>query len=266
MSRNALSRRQFLTLSLLSLLAPPTPARAEAAHRQGVLGVDVGLLYSTLTLELRGTVEEAVDQRAGRYEVSASGQGRGLASRIYSQGIERAGRWAPLHATGWFRVAGREARTELTYDYERRTVHYQYRGETFFLRRLRVADDVMTIPEGTHLDDVMSAILNYAEGRWPVSPDGAYRTSIVRRRRPENEGPDEVQQSYRAEIIPLLLQVATDPQTGKPVATFDLAPFSSWARPGRSARVVFGADRRPETVSASLILGTSVNIRLKTSG
>jgi hypothetical protein len=228
--------------------------------------VDVGLLYSTLTLGLSGTVDEAVDYRAGRYEVWASGQGRGLASRVQSQGIQRAGRWAPLQASGWFQVAGRESRSELTYDYERRQVHYKFRGETFFLKRLRVADDVITIPEGTHLDDVMSATLNYGDGRWPVAPDGAYRTSIVRRRRPENEGPDEVQQTYRAEITPVHLRVAPDPQTGKPVATFDLGPFSSWARADRPARIVFGGDRRPETITASLILGTSINIHVKSRG
>lgn len=265
MSRSVLSRRRFLTLSLLSLLAPPTPARTEVAFRHGDFGVDVGLLYRTLTLQLSGKVEEAVDQRAGRYEVSASGQGRGLASRIHSQGIERAGRWAPLQASGWFQVAGRESRTELTYDYERGEVRYKFRGETFFLRRVRIADDVMPIPQGTHLDDAMSATLNYGEGRWPTAVDGAYHTSIVRRRRPENEGPDDVQQSYRAEIIPLLLRMTFDPKTGKPAATFDLAPFSSWAHPDRPARVVFGVDRRPEMITASLILGTSVDIRLKSS-
>ncbi len=265
MSRNLRSRRHFLTLSLLALLSPARLLRAEPAHRQGLLDVDVGLLYSALALELKGTVEEAVDQPAGRYEISASGRGRGLASRLESQGTARGGRWAPLHASAWFQVAGRESRSELTYDYERRQVHYRFRGETFFLRRVRMADDVVAIPEGTHLDDVMSVILNYADGRWPASPDGAYRTSIVRRRRPENEGPDDVQQVYRAEITPLLLQIARDPQSGKSVATFDLAPFSSWARQDRPARVAFGANRRPETISASLMLGTSVNIRLKTS-
>jgi hypothetical protein len=223
------------------------------------------MLYSVLSLDLKGRVEEAVDHRAGRYEVSARGQGKGLSSQLQSQGIERGGRWAPLRTTAWFQVLGREARSELTYDYQRRSVHYQFRGETFFLRRLRIADDHVAIPDGTHLDDAMSATLNYAEGRWPAAPDGAYRTSVVRRRRPDNEGPDEVQQFYRAEIMPLLLRVLRDPETGRPVAAFDLAPFSSWARAGQPARVVFGVDRRPEVISASLILGTSVNIRLNTS-
>jgi hypothetical protein len=266
MSRNVRSRRHFLTLSVLSLLAPWRLLHAEPAHRQGLFDVDVGLLYSTLALELTGTVEEAVDQPAGRYEISASGRGRGLASRLESQGTARAGRWAPTRATAWFQVAGRESRSELTYDYERRTVHYQFRGETFFLRRVRTADDLVTIPEGMHLDDVMTAVLNYADGRWPASPDGAYRTSIVRRRRPDNEGPDEVQRAYRAEITPVLLRVTPEAEPGKTAATFDLAPFSSWARQDRPARVVFGANRRPETISASLILGTSVNIRLKSVG
>ena len=265
MSRNVRTRRHFLTLSLLALLAPPRLLRAEPAHRQGLLDVDVGLLYSALALELKGTVEEAVDQPAGRYEISASGRGRGLASRLESQGIARGGRWAPLHASAWFQVAGRESRSELTYDYERRQVHYRFRGETFFLRRMRMADDVLTLPEGTHLDDVMSAILNYADGRWPASPDGAYRTSIVRRRRPENEGPDDIQQVLPGGNHAAGASGRRDPQSGKPVAAFDLAPLSSWAREDRPARVVFGADRRPETISASLMLGTSVNIRLTAS-
>jgi hypothetical protein len=38
--------------------------------------------------------------------------------------------------------------------------------------------------------------------------------------------------------------------------------FSSWAREDEPARIVFGADRRPESITASLILGTSLAIRL----
>lgn len=254
-----------MTLSLLSLLGPPWSARADAAVRHGVLGVDVALLYRAISLGLSGTVVETVDREAGRYELSASGQGRGLASRLRSQGIARAGRWAPVHSSGWFRVVGRESQTEVTYDYERAEAHYKYRGETFFLRRVRAADDVVQIPEGLHLDDMTSALLNYADGRWTTGQDGAYHTSVVRRRRPEDEGVDDVQDSYRAEIIPLDLRVSRDSATGKLTATFDLTPFSSWARSGSPGRVVFGADRRPETISASLIFGTSVDIRIDRS-
>jgi hypothetical protein len=47
---------------------------------------------------------------------------------------------------------------------------YHYREDTFFLRRLRVADDVVSIPHGMHLDDSVSAALNYADQ--PVSRGG----------------------------------------------------------------------------------------------
>jgi hypothetical protein len=265
MSRNVVSRRQFLTLWLFSLFAPPWPTQAVAAVRRGVLGVDVALLYRAISLGLSGTVVETVDQKAGRYELSASGNGRGLASRFQSRGIARAGRWAPVHSSSWFRVAGRESHTEVVYDYERRQALYKFRGETFFLRRVREANDVVPIPDGTHLDDMTSALLNYADGRWRTGHDGAYHTSVMRRRRPEDEGLDDVQESYRAEIIPLVLRVSRDAATEKSTAVFDLSPFSSWARSGWPARVVFGPDRRPQAISASLILGTSVDIRIERS-
>jgi hypothetical protein len=43
---------------------------------------------------------------------------------------------------------------------------------------------------------------------------------------------------------------------------FDLSPFSSWVPPTRPARIVFGANRRPELVTSSMILGSSVTIRI----
>ena len=70
---------------------------------------------------------------------------------------------------------------------------------------------------------------------------------------------------YRAEFIPLVLRVVADPESGKPTALFDMSGFSSWAREDRPARIVFGADRRPELIESSLILGTSVTIRLRTA-
>lgn len=257
MSRQSVDRRRFLTLSLLLLLGPTAGAR----RRDRGYHVDVGLLYGALSLELAGTVHEVVDRAAGRYEIRADGEGTRISNRIVSQGVRRGGRWAPLHATAWFKVVGRESTSELVYDYDRGTVHYRFRGETFFLRRLRLADDTIVIPRGLHLDDVMSAVLNYSDRVWPRDEYGVYRTHVVRRRRPEDEGPDEVQRFYRAEIVPFVLSVQPDPATGRQRATFDLTRFSSWARENQPGRIVFGSDRRPETVTAPLILGTSVNIR-----
>jgi hypothetical protein len=262
MSRQSIDRRRFLTLLLL-LLGPTGGARGQTQRRERGYDVDVGLLYNALSLELAGAVHEVVDPVAGRYEIRADGEGARISNRIVSEGIRRGGRWAPLRATAWFKVVGRESTSELTYDYEQRTVHYRFRGETFFLRRLRLADDTIAMPEGQHLDDVMSAVLNYSDRVWPRDGDGVYRTHVVRRRRPENEGPDDVQRFYRAEIVPFELSVQADPTTGRQGAIFDLTRFSSWARESQPGRVVFGPDRRPETVTAPLILGTSVNIRFK---
>lgn len=262
MSRYPIDRRRFLIWSLLLLLRPAT-ARGEAERRRGSYDVGVGLLYNALSLELAGTVHESVDRAAGQYEIRVEGEGSRLSNRIASSGILRAGRWAPLRTTAWFKVAGRESVSELTYQYEQRSIRYRFRGETFFLRRLRVADDIIAIREGLHVDDVISAMLNYADHVWPQEVDGTYRTYVVRRRRPENEGPDEVQRVYQAEIVPFVLRVARDPATGKPAAVFDLTRFSSWARESQPGRIVFGPDNRPETVTAPLILGTSVNIRFK---
>jgi len=263
MSRQTIDRRRFLTLSLLLLLGPAPGARGQTQRREGGYDVDVGLLYNALSLELAGTVQETVDRAAGRYEIRAVGEGGRISNRIESHGTRRQGRWAPLHATALFKVAGRESSSELAYDYERRTVHYRYRGETFFLRRLRQADDTVAVPDGLHVDDVMSAVLNYSDGVWPKETDGTYKTYVVRRRRPENEGPDDVQKFYRAEIVPFTLKVTPDPATGKPGAVFDLTRFSSWAREGAPGRIVFGRDNRPESITAPLILGSSVNIRFK---
>jgi hypothetical protein len=87
----------------------------------------------------------------------------------------------------------------------------------------------------------------------------------VRRRRPANEGPDDVQRVYRAEIVPFELRVGRDPETGKPAAHFDLTPFSSWALQNRPARILFDPNRRPETILCSLMLGTSVTLRIKST-
>jgi hypothetical protein len=112
---------------------------------------------------------ETIDRPGGRYDVAIAGEGDGIANRIESAGILRQGRWAPLRTRSFFSVKGRESRSDITYDYARRTVEYHFRGETFFLRRLRLADDTVPIPEGLLVDDSLSATLNYADRLWEHS-------------------------------------------------------------------------------------------------
>jgi hypothetical protein len=221
----------------------------------------VSLLYRVFSLHLDGVIDEVVDRAAGRYDVTIAGEGGRMANRIECHGMLRQGRWCPVRSLAWFQVVGREGRTDLTYDWDARTAAYHYRGETFLLRRLRVADDLLPLSPGP-VDDAVSAILNYADGRWTPDADGTYRTRVVRRRRAADEGPDDVERNYRAELLPVALRIGPDPASGKPTAVFDLSGFSSWARDDRPARVVFGGDRRPERIVTSLILGTSVTVDL----
>jgi hypothetical protein len=226
----------------------------------GEYAADIGILYDLLTFRLQGRIEESVDRAAGKYRVAATGNGPGIENRVESVGILLDGRWAPVRAESWFDVRGRQSRTDIAYDWRKREIQYRARAETFFLRRLRVVDDVVRVPDNTHVDDVMSATLNYAEGRWPVQTDGSHRTFVIRRRRRDDEGPDEVASSYRAEIVPLELKVVSE-KSGKQTAVFDLSRFSSWAKPSRPASIIFSSDRRPEFIKTSMILGTTVTIR-----
>jgi hypothetical protein len=259
-----INRRQFLTFPLLLVLSRSARALAQGQVVRGSYSADIGILYDMLTLQLHGRIEETVDRGTGEYRVLATGTGPGIANRLDSNGILRHGRWTPVRSQSWFDVRGRQTRTEVTYDWRKRQIEYHARGETFFLRKVRVVDDVLSVPDGAHVDDVMSATLNYADRRWQADADGAHRTWVVRRRRAENEGPDDVAASYRAEIVPLDLRAAPD-TAGKATALFDLSRFSSWAKPSHPARIVFGDTRRPELITTSMILGTSVTIRFTAS-
>lgn len=259
MSMSLISRRQFLTLPGVLLLARRL-AFAQGQVTRGNYAADIGILYAMLTLQLQGSIEETVDRGAGEYRVLASGTGPGIANRFDSAGVLRNGRWTPVRSQSWFDVRGRRSLTEVAYDWRKGHIRYQARGETFFLRRVRMVDDVLTVADGIHVDDVMSATLNYADSRWQPDSDGSYRTLVVRRRRADNEGPDDVATSYRAELVPLDMKSTSD-ASGKPAALFDLTRFSSWARPSDPARIVFAESRRPELITASMILGTSVTIR-----
>src|SRR3989338_1593578 len=98
MSRNPMDRRQFLTLPLAMVLAPLGPLRALAdpEARRATYAVDVGLLYGLLSFHLDGTITEAVDRAAGRYEVKMAGEGDGIANRIESSGARGDRRARPL--------------------------------------------------------------------------------------------------------------------------------------------------------------------------
>jgi hypothetical protein len=261
MSIEPVNRRDFLTLALVVLLAPARLA-AEPVARRGTFAADVGILYQMLTFQLKGDVQVSIDRAGGRYDVTVRGEGDGIASRIESNGVLRGGRWVPLRDASWLQVRGRESRTQATYDYEHHVIAYHARNETFFLRRLRVVDDVLPLPQGVTLDDAISAALNYRDGFWTPGPDGRLHTHVVRRRRRDDEGPDDVAQSYRAEVIPLELKIEPDPETRTAAALLDLSRFSSWARENRPARIVFDDERWPALITGSMILGTSVTIRL----
>ena len=248
---------------LALLLAPAGRARAAVESRRAEYAVDVGILYDALTFHVAGTIVESVDRTAGRYEVKVVGEGAGIGQRIEATGGRRDGRWAPGQTASYFHVKGRESRSEVRYDYARRLVEYHFRGETFLLRRPRIADDLVPIQEGMHVDDLFSATLNYADAVWPAQADGTYRTTVIHRRRPDNEGPDDVQKHYGAELVPFVLRVVPEPESHKATALIDLTRFSSWASRDRPARIVFGPDRRPEAVTSSLILGTSLAIRIQ---
>jgi len=262
MSIDLINRRDFLTLALAVVVAPGRLLAAEPTARRSGYAVDVGLLYNMLNFHLDGTLEEHVDRVAGRYEVHSSGQGDRISSRVESQGVLRDGRWVPVRAASYFEIYGRQSRTEIAYDHEKRAAQYHARGETFLMRRLRVVDDVLPIPEGVRVDDAVSALLNYRDGRWSPDAQGRLVTHIVRRRHSDSEGPDEVAGAYRAELAPLELTVAPDPESQRPAALLDLSRFSSWARSNKPARIVFDEERRPTLITGPLILGSSLSIRL----
>jgi hypothetical protein len=255
-----ITRRRLLTLPIALLFQRAAPALGRPQVAKAAYTADVGILYDMFTLHLRGEIDEMVDYSTGEYRVTGTGAGANIQNRFESVGVLRDGRWKPVRSQSWFDVRGRQSRTDVAYDWSKSRIRYHARGETFFRRRLRSVDDVVVFPDSAHIDDVMSATLNYADRRWPAQADGVYRTLVVRRRRADNEGPDDVASSYRAEIVPLELKTV-DVSSGKSTALFDLSRFSSWAKSSEPARIVFTATRRPELITSSMILGTSVTIR-----
>src|SRR2546426_3834269 len=148
MSTSLMDRRRFLTLPVALILAPLGCLDAEPVVRRGQYAADVGVLYDMLTFHIEGTLEESIDRAAGQYHVVVAGEGASISNRLESTGRFGQGRWMPLRSRSWLKVRGRLSRTEVDYDYERRAIAYRTRGETFFLRRIRIVDDIVTIPPG----------------------------------------------------------------------------------------------------------------------
>jgi hypothetical protein len=222
-----------------------------------------GILFGVFSYGAFGTVNQEIDREAGRYRVTLVGEGTGLRSRVESAGLIREGRFLPVSIRSAHTVRGRENTLAVDFDHERHRVEYHGVAHTFFLGRRRQVDDVLRLPQDRRVDDLLSATLNFAEDRLERSPDGTYGTWVVRRTRPENEGPDDVSPSgYRAELVPVRFKPTVDPGTGLLTALLDVSGFSSWARPGQPARVVFGPHRFLQLIDCPLILGSTLNIRL----
>lgn len=255
-----LSRRQFLALPL-SLLLIRVPGWAEQRLRSGTYRADARILFGLFQFVLDGSIHEEVDLTAKQYRVVLAGEGPGISNRMVSEGVIEARRFVPRATSLHFSVRGRESRTEITYDYPRGFISYHHRSQTFLLGRWRVADDVIRMPAGQPLDDAVTVFLNYAEGVLEEEAGSSYRAFIVRRARPDREDPDAVDPGgYRAHIVPLRVKAIQGPEGSPPVWTLDLTGISSWAKAGHPARVVFGQGRRPEAISVSLSLGSSLQV------
>jgi hypothetical protein len=261
-----ITRRQLLALPLGLLVLPRCAVADGAVRKTFSYRANMGVLFDLLTFNVTGTVVEEFDHAAGRYRVVLTGEGSGVTHRSESTGIIRAGRFLPVSSWSAGTVRGRDNRSMTKYDHERGTIELHWFGHTLILGRVRQVDDVLRMPAGQPVDDLASATLNFAAGQLETDTEGYYRTTVVRRAKAENEGPDDVSPSgYRAELVPLRFRATPDAATGRLGALIDITRFSSWARAGKPAQVTFDEARHIESVKSSLMLGSSVNVRLISS-
>jgi len=228
--------------------------------------LDLSILFNFLTLSLSGTIVQEIDRRAGRYRVTMDGKGVSIGTRTEATGLIRDGRFKPLESHSVHQFRGRENTINTAYDYDRQRAEIHGVTHTLLLGRRRQIDDVLALPPGRQVDDLISAQLNFAAGTLEHGGDGTYHTWIMRRARADNEAPDEVSpDGYRAELAPLRFRPSPDPATGRLSALVDITRFSSWARTNQPAHVTFDHARHLESVKSSLMLGSSVNVRLTSS-
>lgn len=263
-----LTRREFLTSVsfLLPLLRDGLAGAGEQWRRGRSYHVDAGVFFGLFTFNLDGSIEEQIDRAAGRYRVIVAGQGPQIANRLESTGVIRAGRCLPTATDISLNLRGRESRTAIAYDHDRGLIDYHHVSHTFFLGRRREVHDLVRPHPDQQVDDLITVALNYAEGAVQVDGTGAFRTYVVRRTRPAHEDPDDVQLGgYRAEIVPLVVSITHEPVGRREVGRLDLTRLSSWARRGSPVRIAFGPDRRPESIQAELVLGSSVRITFRST-
>jgi len=259
-----LSRRQLLAALPLGLLFGLRQAQAlEDGRSAFTYKLDLSVLFSFLTLSLSGTAVQEIDRRAGKYRLTMEGQGTGISTRTEASGIIRDGRFKPVETKAVHHFRNRENTSTTTYDYTQQRAEIHAVTHTLLLGRRRQVDDVLAIPPGRHVDDLISAELNFADDSLEREPDGTYHTWVIRRARAANEGPDDVSpDGYRAELVPLRFRASPDPATGGLTAQIDITRFSSWARPDQPARVTFAPDRQLSSVQSVLMYGTTLTVRV----
>jgi hypothetical protein len=258
-----LSRRCFLAAPLLAAAVPWVSEAAPRGRTVRAYEANVGVLFDLLTFTLAGQVITEIDPGRGQYRVTMNGSGPGVTARTEATGVIRGKRYLPIETRSSHTLRGRENRLALSYDHDRGFVEYHVVSYTFWLGRRRQVDDLVRLAPGQHVDDLISAELNFAANALDVEPDGAFRTTVVRRARPADEGPDDISPSgYHAELATLRFHAVPEAATGRLTALVDLTGFSSWARAAHPAQVAFGSDRHLETVRTTLILGTTFSLSL----
>jgi hypothetical protein len=150
-----------------------------------------------------------------------------------------------------FRYRRWQGSLDLAYDHAAGRAHYRRTGQTFLLGHRWTANGVVELGDDRPVDDLATTLLNYADRQLEVRAPGEYGTLVLAR---------AAGTPYRLAPLPVRFSVARDPATRRDVSFLDLTPFSSWARAGQPARIVFDAGRRPATFEAALRWGTRVRI------
>ena len=258
-----MSRRELLFLGLSTVFLARTAGAEGPIRSQDTYTVDVGVLYGLLSITLSGAVVQEIDQAGRWYRVTMEGKGTSAFHRTESTGIIRDGRFRPTGTRLDQTIRGRDTTVAIAYDYARKLIDYHSVSHTLLLGRRRQVDDMLRMPEERPVDDLASAYLNFAANKLEGDGAGSYRALVVRRAWKDNEGPDDVSPSgYRAMLAPVRFQVAPDPATGGLQGHLDMTSLSSWARPSQPARVSFDAARHLQSFETSLILGTTITVRL----